>query len=75
MSREYIVQKFLDNPVYLSNGSGFLANRWGHSKEDVAKAIKKAMEAIEEYKPELDGVLPKDEYVPLTRTDKTIHFL
>ncbi len=41
-------------------------------KEDVAKAIKKAMEAIEEYKPELEGVLPKDEYVPLTRTDKTI---
>lgn len=41
-------------------------------KVDVAKAIKKAMEAIEEYKPELDGVLPKDEYVPLTRTDKTI---
>ena len=41
-------------------------------KEDVAKAIKKAMEAIEEYKTELDGVLPKDEYVPLTRTDKTI---
>ena len=41
-------------------------------KEDVAKAIKKAMEAIEQYKPELEGVLPKDEYVPLTRTDKTI---
>lgn len=41
-------------------------------KEDVAKAIKKAMEAIEEYKLELEGVLPKDEYVPLTRTDKTI---
>lgn len=41
-------------------------------QEDVAKAIKKAMEAIEEYKPELEGVLPKGEYVPLTRTDKTI---
>ena len=41
-------------------------------KEDVAKKIKQAMEAIEEYKPELEGVLPKDEYVPLTRTDKTI---
>lgn len=41
-------------------------------KKNVAKEIKKAMEAIEEYKPELEGVLPKDEYVPLTRTDKTI---
>jgi len=41
-------------------------------KVDVAKKIKQAMEAIEEYKPELDGVLPKDEYAPLTRTDKTI---
>jgi type I restriction enzyme M protein len=27
---------------------------------------------IEKYKPELEGVLPKDEFVPLTRTDKTI---
>ena len=41
-------------------------------EEDVAKKIKQAMEAIEEHKPELDGVLPKGEYVPLTRTDKTI---
>lgn len=41
-------------------------------KEDVAKKIKEAMLDIEKYKPELDGVLPKDEYTPLTRTDKTI---
>lgn len=41
-------------------------------KEDIAKAIKKAMEAIEEYKPELQGVLPQDEYFRLSRTDKTI---
>lgn len=41
-------------------------------KEDVAKKIKQAMEAIEQYKPELEGVLPKDDYIPLTRTDKTI---
>lgn len=41
-------------------------------KEDIAKAIKKAMEAIEEYKEELKGVLPKDEYFRLTRTDTTI---
>ncbi len=41
-------------------------------KEDIAKAIKKAMEAIEEYKPELKGVLPQEEYFRLTRTDKTI---
>ncbi len=41
-------------------------------KEDIAKAIKNAMEAIEEYKEELKGVLPKDEYFRLTRTDKTI---
>ncbi len=41
-------------------------------KADVAKAIKRAMQEIEGYKSELEGVLPKDEYVPLTRTDKTI---
>lgn len=40
--------------------------------KNVAKAIKRAMQAVEEYKIELDGVLPKDEYIPLTRTDKTI---
>ena len=41
-------------------------------EQDIAKAIKKAMEAIEEYKPELKGILPQDEYFRLTRTDKTI---
>lgn len=30
------------------------------------------MEAIEEYKEELAGILPKDSYTALTRTDKTI---
>jgi type I restriction enzyme M protein len=41
-------------------------------KEDLAKKIKQAMEAVEEYKPELDGILPKDEYVALTRTSNTL---
>jgi len=41
-------------------------------EQDIAKAIKKAMEAIEEYKPELKGVLPQDEYFRLTRTDASI---
>ncbi|MBL7001019.1 MAG: SAM-dependent DNA methyltransferase [Gammaproteobacteria bacterium] len=41
-------------------------------QENVAKKIREAMQDIEKYKPELDGVLPKDEYMPLTRTDKTI---
>jgi type I restriction enzyme M protein len=41
-------------------------------EKEVDKAIKKAMEAVEEYKPELKGVLPQDEYFRLTRTDKTI---
>ncbi|WP_111640676.1 type I restriction-modification system subunit M [Marinimicrobium alkaliphilum] len=40
-------------------------------KQDIAKAIEKAMEAIEEYKPELQGSLPKDEYYRLTRTQET----
>lgn len=39
--------------------------------KDIAKALKEAMKAIEEYKPELDGVLPKDEYFRLTRDEKT----
>lgn len=40
--------------------------------EDIDKALKQAMADIEEYKPELQGVLPQDEYFKLTRTDKTI---
>jgi type I restriction enzyme M protein len=39
--------------------------------KDIAKALKEAMKAIEEYKPELEGVLPKDEYFKLTRDPKT----
>lgn len=39
--------------------------------KDIAKALKEAMKAIEEYKPELEGVLPKDEYFRLTRDEKT----
>lgn len=41
-------------------------------EEDAAKAIKEAMVAIEEYKTELEGVLPTDEYFRLTRTDRTL---
>ncbi len=41
------------------------------TSDDIAKAIKEAMKAIEQYKPELDGVLPKDEYFRLTRDPKT----
>ncbi|AOV18135.1 N-6 DNA methylase [Acidihalobacter aeolianus] len=41
-------------------------------EKDIANAIKQAMVAIEEYKPELQGVLPKDAYADLTRTDRTI---
>jgi type I restriction enzyme M protein len=40
-------------------------------KEDIAKAIKEAMELIEKHKPELEGVLPKQEYSRLTRDEKT----
>lgn len=38
--------------------------------EDIANALKKAMQAIEEYKPELAGVLPQDEYFRLTRSEQ-----
>ena len=41
--------------------------------QDIAKAIETAMEAIEKYKPELEGSLPKDEYYRLTRTPETRH--
>ncbi len=40
-------------------------------EKDIAKALKEAMKAVEEYKPELEGVLPKDEYFRLTRDPKT----
>ncbi|MBN9382739.1 MAG: N-6 DNA methylase [Chitinophagaceae bacterium] len=38
-------------------------------KEDIAKAIKVAMEKIELYKPELTDSLPKDEYFKLVKPD------
>ena len=38
--------------------------------QDIAKALEKAMETIEEYKPELAGSLPKAEYHRLTRTEQ-----
>ncbi len=41
-------------------------------EKEIDKAIQKAMESIEDYKPELKGVLPQDEYFRLTRTDRTI---
>jgi len=40
-------------------------------EKNIAKALKEAMKAIEEYKPELEGALPKDEYFRLTRDEKT----
>ena len=40
-------------------------------EKDIAKALKQAMKAIEDYKTELEGVLPKDEYFRLTRNEKT----
>lgn len=49
---------------------GYLLNL--PEEEDIAKAIKKAMVSIESYKPELKDTLPKDEYLRLTRTDKSI---
>jgi type I restriction enzyme M protein len=41
-------------------------------EKDIAKALKEAMRDIEKYRPELEGALPKDEYAPLTRTDKSL---
>ena len=38
--------------------------------QDIAKAIKLAMQAIEHYKPELQGVLPQEEYFRLTRSEQ-----
>lgn len=40
-------------------------------EKNIAKALKQAMQSIEEYKPELEGVLPKDDYARLTRDEKT----
>ncbi|MFY9554936.1 MAG: class I SAM-dependent DNA methyltransferase, partial [Blastocatellia bacterium] len=41
-------------------------------EQNIAKKLKEAMKAIEDYKPELEGALPKDEYTRLIRTDPTI---
>lgn len=42
-------------------------------KEDIAKAIRRAMASIENSKPELLGVLPQEEYDRFTRSDKNKH--
>lgn len=39
-------------------------------EKDIAKALKHAMQQIEEHKPELAGVLPQDEYFRLTRSEQ-----
>jgi len=69
-------RKFPTSPL---KNAGFICptTRYEHllnlpEEKNIAKALKEAMKAIEEYKPELEGVLPKDEYAALTRTDKTI---
>jgi type I restriction enzyme M protein len=41
-------------------------------EKKIDKALKEAMVSIEKYKKELEGVLPKDEYFKLTRTDAQI---
>lgn len=41
-------------------------------EQDVVKAIKEAMELIEKYKPELEGILPKDKYSRLTTDDLSL---
>tara|TARA_R100001369_G_scaffold10176_1_gene23163 strand:- start:13227 stop:15458 length:2232 start_codon:yes stop_codon:yes gene_type:complete len=41
-------------------------------QEDIAKAIKEAMDEIESYKPELKDVLPQDEYFALARIDSSL---
>ena len=42
-------------------------------EQNIAKKIKEAMAAIEEYKPELDGVLPKEEYSKLvSKKDRSV---
>ncbi|MCA6218430.1 N-6 DNA methylase [Ideonella sp. B7] len=42
-------------------------------KEDIAKAIRRAMASIENTKPELLGVLPQEEYDRFTRSPKNQH--
>lgn len=40
-------------------------------EKNIAKVLKEAMKAVEEYKPELEGALPKDEYFALIKTEQT----
>jgi len=41
-------------------------------EDDIAKAIKEAMDEIESFKPELKDVLPQDEYFALSRIDSSL---
>ncbi|MCB0310219.1 MAG: type I restriction-modification system subunit M N-terminal domain-containing protein, partial [Bdellovibrionales bacterium] len=47
---------------YLPENARYAHLRDLPEQEDIVKAIKIAMEEIEKYKPELEGVLPKEEY-------------
>ena len=45
---EEIVQKFLKNPIYLTNGAGKLAKQWNVSKEDIYEARNETRRRLKE---------------------------
>ena len=46
MTRKQIVQKFLDKPSYLQNGSGLLSKMWDCTKADIVESKAEAREMI-----------------------------
>jgi hypothetical protein len=71
-----ITKKFMDNPAYLRNGAGFLAQSWGCSKEEIYLAKEKARSLMEDKKPvvrfgkeEVDTDLFKLKYTGSEQTD------
>lgn len=45
---DFLIEKFLNNPSYLDNGAGFLADRWHVKKEKVVEARKRARAILAE---------------------------
>lgn len=50
MSREEVIQKFIDNPVYLTNGAGLLSKLWDVPRETISNCRSVARERIKNNK-------------------------
>lgn len=72
MHIEEIAQRFLDSPPYLDNGAGFLALKWGCTREEVYEAKRLAREILKskhQDKPKTDHGIMSIGYIGSEQSD------